>query len=195
MTKYEDTDARWRQDIERRLRALETGPRAPFTSIPDEAGNEVVRLSREGLTIVDGAIWVGGGPVRAIDMAYDEGHDQNITLSTVSMTEAAVVTVTPPAWATTVVATSFVLFQMTNTSGAVQQIWFRAAVNGVPSSGGYSESLQPADVANVVDQFQATLTRGVDFTSSFTCSGFIGIDVGANAANVIRSKISLVYLR
>ena len=53
MTKYEDTDGRWRQDIERRLRALETGPRAPFTSIPDEDGNELVRLDRDGVHIFD----------------------------------------------------------------------------------------------------------------------------------------------
>lgn len=53
MTKYEDTQGRWQQDVERRLRTLETAPRAPFTSIPDDQGRELVRLSREGLIFYD----------------------------------------------------------------------------------------------------------------------------------------------
>jgi len=53
VTKYEDTDARWRQDIERRLRTLETAQRAPFTSISDENGNELVRMDRDGFHVYD----------------------------------------------------------------------------------------------------------------------------------------------
>lgn len=45
--------AAWKQNVEERIRALETAPRAPHTSIADEDGNEVVRLSSDGLTIFD----------------------------------------------------------------------------------------------------------------------------------------------
>lgn len=39
--------AAWQQQIEERLRALETAPQAPYTSLPDEDGNEAIRLSAE----------------------------------------------------------------------------------------------------------------------------------------------------
>lgn len=48
-----DTEARWRQEVERRLRALENAPRAPFTSISDDDGNELVRLDRNGVHVYD----------------------------------------------------------------------------------------------------------------------------------------------
>lgn len=53
MTKYEDTEGRWRQDIERRLRAMEASPRAPWTAITDEDGNVLVELTRDGLFFRD----------------------------------------------------------------------------------------------------------------------------------------------
>lgn len=52
-------------ELLRRVRILETAPRAAHTSITDPAGNELIRLSRGGLEFLDAA----GNPVVVLDAA------------------------------------------------------------------------------------------------------------------------------
>lgn len=64
MPNYEDTEGRWKREVERRLRTLETAPRAAHTSISDDDGNVVVELTRDGLIIYDPStgkpiLWLG----------------------------------------------------------------------------------------------------------------------------------------
>jgi hypothetical protein len=53
MTLSPDTMGRQLAEIERRLRVVETAQRAPFTSISDDQGRDLVRLSRDGLIFYD----------------------------------------------------------------------------------------------------------------------------------------------
>ncbi len=159
-------------------------------------GVEKVRLDSTGLTVADGSITVGGGPVRALSVGYVETSQTNATLSTnaAAPTEMAVATITPPAWATTVFVQAVVMFQVTNTSGAGQSMHFRAAIHAVPSSGTYTNTQATGAIDNVTDVYARTMVKGTDFTADIYASGFLACSA-ANAANLVRTKVTLFYLR
>jgi len=182
------------RELERRIFKLETAPRAPYTSILNEAGEEVTRLSQDGLTIAEGGIWVGGGPVRAIDFAFTEGDSANVSLSTTAV-EAAIAVLIPPSWATTVVLQVFSLVQMRNNTASPQAIAMRAMAHGVPPSGLWTDDVGPTEWGTQVDYYQRTLTRGVHFTTSVTASTAVGVTVGTNSQNYVRTKATAYFLR
>lgn len=160
----------------------------------DADGDTIGSWGPDGLSLTEGAFSVGGGPVRAIDLAFYEQQSSNVALTT-TLTEFSVVTVTPPDWATTVVVQAFCLFQMSNSSGATQSIVYRAMVNGEPSAGAWNHSVGDIEVANVADYYQRTLVRDVDFTTTVEASGAMAVGAGTNNANFIRTKATLFYLR
>lgn len=193
--------------LEERLRAIEQELRAiqgtnPLNSAVfqgtmrnvDALGDTIGSWGPDGMSLVEGAFTVGGGPVRALDIAFQEGQSLNVALTTTPQ-EGGIITVTPPDWATTVVAQAICLFQMTNSSGGVQGIQFRATVNGFPASGAYTHSVPDLSVGNVTDIYQSTLVRGVNFTDDFEVAGVMGTGAGTNNANIIRTKVTLYYLR
>lgn len=201
-----DDPGRWMAEVERRLRILEAT--SPLTSASIQNGAlrvldaslvEQLRIGKllddsYGLDIAEGAITVGGGPVRAIDLDFQEAQSLNVALTTTEG-EHAVATITPPAWATTVVVQAFCLFQMSNGSGASQTMRYRATVNDLPGSGLWTHSVGNAEVANVVDYYQRTLVRGTDFTTTVEASGVMSVGTGTNNANIIRTKLTAYYMR
>lgn len=193
--------------LEERLRAIEQELRAiqgtnPLNSAVfqgtmrnvDAMGDTIGSWGPDGMSLVEGAFTVGGGPVRAIDFFYDEEQSSNVALTS-AFAEFSVVTITPPDWATTVVVQAFCLFQMTNVSGAPQDLVYRATVNDIPGSGGWTNTIADLATGNFADYYQRTLTRGVDFTTTVEASGQVKVMAGTNNANFVRTKATVNYLR
>ncbi len=181
------------REMERRLAKLETSPRAPFTSITNEAGDVVTTLSEAGLDIVEGAITVGGGPVRALDLVADSNTVLNSILTTTPVALAPAV-VTVPTWAISAQVLAWTIFQLSNSSGASAQMLFRCEIEGLPGSGSWSNSVPNGEVGNTTDLYRRTLT-GASLGTMITARSVVWLGAGTNVANAVRTHVLAFFYR
>lgn len=160
----------------------------------DPAGASVFDLDGTGLTIPNGAIEVGGGPVRAMDIDFATSEVTDTALTT-TMTAVTTSTLTVPDWANTAVVFGWIVFQMSNSTAGVQRQRYRVTIDGWPSSGGWDSDVQPSGVMNVGDTQLHTLTRGVDLGATIPVSAVCGVATGTNNANIIRIRALAFFLR
>lgn len=204
-----DTLARWMADIERRLRVAETAARAAHTSITDADGKEVVRMDRTGLAMLepsglqrvkvgrqpDGSYgaWIDGGPVRALDHASGTAVVVNASLTTAEQFFSTV-TLAVPAWAVVARVEAALVFQLSNGSGALQRMEFRADINGQPGFGAWSHDVAAGFVANTTDLAFREIT-GPELGSTITVRAMCKVGSGTNAANGIRVRATALFFR
>lgn len=189
----QDTDEQWRKEIERRLLELETGQRAPYTSILNDSGVVVTTLSKDGLDIVEGAITVGGGPVRALDIARNNDTVSNVPLTTSEQFFTSSVLTVPP-WAVTAYVFGWLVFQMTNGTAGTQRMQFRTEIDGLPNAGAWNHDAPAGLVANTTDMAMRTLT-GVNLGSTITVRAAISVQSGTNDTNIIRTRALAFFFR
>lgn len=159
----------------------------------DALGGSVFNLDEDGLTIPNGAITVGGGPVRALDIDYDEAMSINVSLTT---TEAsfAPATITVPTWAQQAVVFGWTVFQMSNGSGATQLMQMRCDIDGQPGTGVWSQTCDNGAVENTQDMNWRTLTGG-SLGATITVDSAASINTGTNSTNIIRTKALAYFFR
>ncbi|MGY6501651.1 MAG: hypothetical protein ACXIVQ_12285 [Acidimicrobiales bacterium] len=195
--------AAWMKEIERQIANLNTArnlENASFTgrlrSIDDTGADRVVigRITDDpatyGISIAEGAITVGGGTVRAIDVAVASDQVQD---STVTDTFATITSVSfaRPAWATQALVQAIHTLQLSNNTGSGILGLATTRIDGT-SAGTLQINIPNGETRVIV----APTTQIVNSPpSSLVVEGRGRITAGSISTNISRVTASVFWLR